>query len=245
MTKFIGNQPVKDSQGLFTSLEGFLDGTLPTSNNTFILGRIPERSKLTGGRLVLGTGMTVGKTGNIGLVAITPPILKTFTVTVVTYGSLSGKTLTIGSVTVTEGVNFTAATSNDATATSLASGLQTALRAAYTVANCSATAAVVTVSIAADSALAISDDAGAAMTESTATLAAGRALVSTTVINIASGGVDVFDGNNACWAGAEVSLDGLITDAVFAEGTVFLATVIADSSPGGADLLCQLDFMEA
>ena len=45
------------------------------------------------------------------------------TATVVDYAELSGKKLTVGGVELTEGVDWTAATSNDATATSLASAV--------------------------------------------------------------------------------------------------------------------------
>ncbi len=45
------------------------------------------------------------------------------TITIVTFGGLTGDTVTIGTTALVEGVNWTAATSNDATATSLASAI--------------------------------------------------------------------------------------------------------------------------
>lgn len=62
------------------------------------------------------------------------------TVTVLDYTKLTGKTITVNLTTITEGVEFTAATSNDATATSIASAID-----AIAAVNASAAGAVVTI----------------------------------------------------------------------------------------------------
>lgn len=97
------------------------------------------------------------------------------TITVLDYTLLTGKTITVNATTITEGVEFTAATSNDATATSIASAVD-----AIALVNAAAVGAVVTIIADASgttaNAYALTTNAAAeALTLSGATLAGGVA----------------------------------------------------------------------
>ena len=100
--------------------------------------------------------------------------------TVVTYGSLAGKIVTVGSNVFTEGVDWDAETSNDITATNLAAAID-----AVDGLSASAVAAVVTVTTdvagVIGNLIAFSTDAGAALTVDAATLTGGTGVVETCV----------------------------------------------------------------
>jgi len=103
------------------------------------------------------------------------------TYTVVDYTGLTGDTVTVNGTVLTEGVEWTAATSNNATATSLAAAIN-----ALAAVNATALGAVVTVVAAtpgtAGNAITLVTGGGADLTRSGATLAGGEAAVNPYII---------------------------------------------------------------
>lgn len=108
------------------------------------------------------------------------------TITVLDYTKLTGKTITVNATTITEGVNFTAATSNDATATSIATAVD-----GIALVNAAAVGAVVTViadasGVTANSYALTTNAAADGLTVSGATLAGGVAVQYSEIFDMAS-----------------------------------------------------------
>lgn len=105
----------------------------------------------------------------------------TATVTIVDYTGLSGDTVVVNGTTLTEGVDFTAATSNDATATGLASAID-----ALSGVSAAAVGAVVTITVdtagVAGNAYTLTTSAGADITLSGATFSGGSDVVNPYII---------------------------------------------------------------
>lgn len=103
------------------------------------------------------------------------------TITVVDYTALAGKTITVGTTVLTEGVDFTAETSNDVTATNIAAAVD-----ALALVSAAAVGAVVTVTAAtagtAGNAIALATNGGADMTVSGANLEGGTAAINKSII---------------------------------------------------------------
>lgn len=106
------------------------------------------------------------------------------TITVLDYTLLAGKTITVNAVTITEGVEWTAATSNNATATSIASAVD-----AIAAVNAAASGAVVTikadaVGTAGNSRNLLTNASASALTLSGATLTGGAAALYTDAFDL-------------------------------------------------------------
>ena len=100
------------------------------------------------------------------------PTQATGTITVVDYSTLSGRTVTLNGTTVTEGVDWTAAVSNDATAASLSTALEEAADQFHTVTGSVITITAEVVGVTGNT-LGMSTNGAAAITLSGSTLAGG------------------------------------------------------------------------